>query len=281
MPLESLIPLLDEAREKSYIVGSFNAFNLETVRAVVSAAEEMSSPVVVAVAASHLRYTDFEALVGAAVPLCRRARVPVVLHLDHAETLDVVTRSIRAGFTSVMFDGYGLSAEEKCRQTRSVTDLAHSIGISVEAELGHITKVGVDRDQRDELLIDPSLAGDFISATGVDVVAAAIGSVHGQQAGEAQLDFARLVELREKVQCHLSLHGGSGMAETHVGQAIAAGVTKISYFTGLSRDAVDRATSLLAADPDIRLPALCDEMRQAVQEGVRRQLTLYRSVGTA
>ncbi|MGA3353551.1 MAG: class II fructose-bisphosphate aldolase [Acidimicrobiales bacterium] len=281
MPLEPLTPLLEEALAKSYVVGSFNAFNLETVRAVVQAAEELRSPVVVAVAASHLEYMDFDALADASVPLCRRARVPVALHLDHAETLDVVARAIRAGFTSVMFDGYGLSQEEKWRQTRSVTDLAHSIGISVEAELGHITKVGVDREQRDELLIDPSLAGDFVSATGVDVVAAAIGSVHGQQSGEARLDFARLTELREKVQCQLSLHGGSGMAENDVEQAIAAGIAKISYFTGLSRDAVDRATDLLAADPDVRLTVLFNEMRQAFQAGVRRQLSLYRSAGMA
>jgi fructose-bisphosphate aldolase class II len=281
VPLEPLTPLLDEAREKNYVVGSFNAFNLETVRAVVLAAEEMGSPIVVAVAASHLKYTDFDALVDAAVPLCRRARVPVVLHLDHAETLDVVTRAIRAGFTSVMFDGYGLSEEEKWRQTRSVTDLAHSIGVSVEAELGHITKVGVDRDRRDELLIDPALAGDFVRATGVDVVAAAIGSVHGQQSGEARLDFARLTELRDEVQCHLSLHGGSGMAENDVDQAIAAGIVKISYFTGLSRDAVARVRDKLTADPDVRLTVLLDEMRQAFQAGVRRQLTLYRSAGKA
>jgi fructose-bisphosphate aldolase class II len=281
VPLEPLTPLLDEAREKKYVVGSFNAFNLETVRAVVLAAEEMGSPVVVAVAASHLKYTDFDALVDAAVPLCRRARVPVVLHLDHAETLDVVTRAIRAEFTSVMFDGYGLSKEEKWRQTRSVTDLAHSVGISVEAELGHITKVGVDRDRRDELLIDPALAGDFVRATGVDVVAAAIGSVHGQQSGEARLDFARLTELHDEVRCHLSLHGGSGMAEKDVEQAIAAGIVKISYFTGLSRDAVARVGDELTANPDVRVTVLLDEMRQAFQAGVRRQLIVYRSAGMA
>lgn len=280
MPLEPLVPLLEEAEVNNYVVGSFNAFNIETVRAVVVAAEELKSPVVVAFAASHLKYTDFDAFVGAAVQICSRARVPVVLHLDHAETLDVVTRAIQAGFTSVMFDGFGLSEQEKWRRTRSVTDLAHSVGISVEAELGHITKEGIDRERREELLIDPELAGDFVRATGVDVVAAAIGSVHGQQAGEARLDFARLTELHEKVPCHLSLHGGSGMTEKHVEQAIAAGIAKISYFTGLSRDAVDRAIELLDGDTEVRITVLFDEMRQAFQAGVRRQLTLYRSAGT-
>ena len=147
----------------------------------------------------------------------------------------------------MMFDGYGLSEEDKWRQTRSVTDLAHSIGVSVEAELGHITKMGADRELRDQPLIDPSVAGDFVRATGVDIVAAAIGSVHGQQSGEAQLDFARLTELNEAVQCHLSLHGGSGMSESDVRQAIARGIVKISYFTGLSRDAVARAHEMLRA----------------------------------
>jgi fructose-bisphosphate aldolase class II len=236
--------------------------------------------VVIAFAASHLQYTDFEATAEAMQVLASRARVPVALHLDHAETLEVVGRALRAGFTSVMFDGYGLSHEEKVRQTRSVTDIAHSIGVAVEAELGHITKVGVDDTARAQLLIDANHIAKFVEATQVDMVAAAIGSVHGQEEGTAQLDFGLLHRIQELSPCLLSLHGGSGMGPADVAAARQAGVVKISYFTGLSRAAMAAVQKRLGEDPSIRVTELMLEVKEAMQAGVERQLKVFGSAGS-
>lgn len=281
MTIASLLPLASDARQRRYCLGSFNAFNLETARAAVDGAEAVGSPLVLTFAASHQKYSDFEAFAAAARVLAERSSVPVALHLDHAETLDLVGQAMRAGFTSVMFDGYGLSAEEKVRQTRSVTDIAHSIGVAVEAELGHITKAGVDDPERARLLIDAEAIADFVKRTNVDMVAAAIGSVHGQSEGTAQLDFGLLDRIHERSSCLLSLHGGSGMSSTDVTAARDAGVVKISYFTGLSRDAIAAVEHRLAIEPTVRITELMSEVKRAVQSGVERQLRLYGSAGTA
>jgi fructose-bisphosphate aldolase class II len=280
MTLANVLALAHEAKERHYCLGSFNAFNLETARAAVDGAEALHSPVVIAFAASHLQYTDFEAAAEATRVLAERASVPVALHLDHAETLDVVGRALRAGFTSVMFDGYGLSAEEKVRQTRSVTDIAHSIGVAVEAELGHITKVGVDETDRAQLLIDADRIAEFVEATRVDIVAAAIGSVHGQEEGTAKLDFGLLHRIQELSPCLLSLHGGSGMGATDIAAAREAGVVKISYFTGLSRAATAAVQRELAGNPGIRVTELMQVVKDAMQGGVERQLRLFGSAGS-
>ena len=281
MPRCDLRPILETATRDHFIVGSFNVFNLETARAVLAAAERTDAPVVLAVAESQLRFTDFEALSRALVNLAERARVPVVIHLDHAQTLDVVTNAIRYGFTSVMFDGYGLDPAEKARQTRSVVDLAHSVGICVEAELGHITKSGVDAAKRDELLVDPTSAADFVRETGVDTIAAAVGTVHGLAPGEAQVDFERLEAIREAVPCFISMHGGSGLKPADLLRAADLGITKISYFTGLSKAAVKAVSERTATEPEPRLTELLAVAQSAIEERVSERITAFGSAGKA
>ncbi len=261
----SILPLLDQAREGHFILPSFNVFNLETALAATAAAERLRSPVVLAVAEASFPYTDFEVLSGVLRELSDRAAVPVVLHLDHAETLDIVARAMRAGFTSFQFDGYGLPEAERVRQTRSVVDLAHSVGYGVEAELGHITKVGVDAEQRDESLGDPAYASKFVSATGVDIIAAAVGTVHGLQPGEASVEMRRLEEVVRSIPVHVSLHGGSGVNDEDLARIIDLGVTKISYYTGLSREAVRRARVFLDAQSEPTLHELMAEVRHGFE----------------
>lgn len=273
----SLLPLLRAAQEHGFLVASFNVFNLETAMAVVGAAEQVQAPVVVAVAESHLRYSDFEILARTLTTLADRSTVPIAIHLDHAQTLDIVARAIQYGFTSVMFDGYGLSHADKVLKTRSVVDIAHSIGVSVEAELGHITKVGADADQRDNLLADPALAAAFVSETGVDVVAAALGTVHGLLPGQAHLDFERLQVIRATVPCYLSLHGGTGVKPEELAEATRRGISKVSYFTGLSHAAVDRLRQQVGEDDAPRLTTLMMGMRESMQQKVVEQITLFGS----
>jgi len=281
MTTYSLTELLGQARKDRYSIASFNVFSLNTARAAIAAAEAERSPVVLAFAASHSKYADFDSLAAGLVSLTDRATIPAVLHLDHAESLDLVTRAIQAGFNSVMFDGYGLSPSEKTRQTRSVTDLAHSVGISVEAEFGHITKLGEDESQRDELLLDPAEVARFVDETHIDIVASAVGSVHGLEEGCTNLRLDLLQSVADQVTCFLSLHGGSGMSDDTVGAAIQIGVVKFSYFTGLSTASVNAAAKRFALSPPPRLTELDSLMMQAFQEQAQAKIRLYGASGRA
>lgn len=281
MPLVSLTPLLEDAKSKHYAVGSFNVFDLSLAQAVLKAAEEQRSPVVLAVAASHLKYLDFDTFAPALVEIAARSSVPVAVHLDHSEELALVVRAIRAGFTSLMFDGHGLRPDEKCRQTRSVTDLAHSVDITVEAEFGHITKMNEDADQRDNLLIDTGEVAHFVEEARIDVVAAAAGSVHGLTEGATELDFDRLHETIGRTPCFVSLHGGSGMEPGTIKAAIDLGVVKFSYFTGLSRTGVAVAREVLACDPGVRITELAKSITDAMGEKAAVMMQVYGSMGHA
>jgi fructose-bisphosphate aldolase, class II len=279
MSLVTTGALVEHAASHSYVVPSFNVFNMESIYGAVAAAESARSPVVLAVAESHLRFTDLNdvAAVGRRQAVC--SEVPIALHLDHGQSLTTVTEALKAGFTSVMFDGFGLPLKERVRQTRSVVDMAHSVGVSVEAEFGHITKQGVDADQRDQMLIDPEQASDFATATGIDILAAAAGSVHGQRAGEAVIDFNRLADLSARLGCALSLHGGSGLSAEQVGQLAGHGVSKVSYFTGLSSAAVAGMRSALESDGDVRLTELMAVAQRSFAERAKERIRAFGSAG--
>jgi fructose-bisphosphate aldolase class II len=281
MPLVSLAPLLEKARAHHYAVGSFNVFDLNMAGAIIEAAEEAHSPIVMAVAASHSKYMDFDTFGPALVRRAERSSIPVVVHLDHSEELGLVTRAIMAGFTSVMFDGFGFTADEKLRQTRSVTDMAHSVGITVEAEFGHITKLNEDADDRTNWLIDADHVKHFVEETQLDVVASAVGSVHGLTDGATELDLDLLKRTIDQTPCFVSLHGGSGMKATDIQSAIALGVVKFSYFTGLSRAAMESARTVLLDQPDIRLTEFTQSIARAVGEQAVAMMLVYGSVDKA
>jgi fructose-bisphosphate aldolase class II len=259
VPSALLLPLIDQARRSRFALPSFNVFNMETALAVVEAAEQERSPVVVAVAELHFPFTDFELLSSMLVRLAERATVPVVLHLDHAQTLDVVVDAMRYGFTSFQFDGYGIPFEERIRLTRSVVDLAHSAGFAVEAELGHVTRVGTDAERRDQLIANVDEATRFSEATGIDVMAAAVGNVHGLRDSEGSIDFELIRRLAAAIQGTLSLHGGSGLSATDVARAVELGVAKVSYYNNLGRAANEAMRAVLGSED----PAFTDVMAAA------------------
>ncbi len=233
MPLADVRAMLAAARRRRRALGSFNVFNLETSEAVLAAATSHRTPVIVAFTERMAADFDLETL---AVLVRHRAAllpIPIGLHLDHSQSEAGVLRALRAGFTSVMYDGAGIAYEEKVRRTSAIAEMAHAVGVCVEAELGHVARV----DRREEVLADSSLVADFVRRSGVDVVAVALGSVHGLKAGEAHLDFGRLRAIRAETNAYLSLHGSSGIADAELRRAIRAGIVKVSYFTAASRAA--------------------------------------------
>jgi len=197
--------LLRKAQKEAYAVGAFNIQNLESLLAVVEAAVDEKSPVIVAVTPSAIKYGGLNYLAGLVKTAAETLPIPMSLHLDHGEDVETVKKCLEVGFTSVMIDGSHLPFEENIALTKCVVDLAHKKGVSVEGELGRLT--GVEEktvEERKAVLTDPREAEEFVKQTGVDALAVSIGTSHGAYKfkGEPQLDFERLKQIREELTCH-------------------------------------------------------------------------------
>jgi len=250
MPLMKLKEVLQSATAGKYAVGAFNTFNEDFTDAIISAAEENRSPVIVSFSETQLGYVDLECLAAVVKLKADRAGVPVVLNLDHGLTFETVQKSVEYGFTSIMFDGSGLDFSENVAQTAEVVKLCKPLGISVEAELG---AVGGDEggalvgEPDPSLYTDPRQAAEFVETTRIDALAVAIGNAHGRYRGEPVLDFDRLAELRDAVPVPLVLHGGSGISDDDFRRAISLGIAKINYCTGMLLGAIEE-TSVAVKD---------------------------------
>jgi len=280
--LVNLSDVLGHAYRYGYAVGAFNVINLEFLNGILEAAERQRSPVVVQIAEVHFKYVDIEEITPAIRHMAERASVPVVISLDHGESVGTIVRAIRCGFTAVMFDGSKLPFEENVEQTKLVVQIAHSVGVSVEAELGRVggsegAEGGVARE---EFFTDPDQAGEFVRRTGVDALAVAIGNVHGFYKGEPKLDFERLRAIRDSTGVPLVLHGGSGIPDDDFRRAIQLGIAKINYFTEMSRKAVQRVKEVLERDSRIvGLQDLMLEAKDAIRKEVEDRIQVFGSAG--
>jgi fructose-bisphosphate aldolase class II len=298
--------LLLAAKRGAYAVGAFNIQNLESLLAVVEAAVEEKSPVIVAVTPSALKYGGLKYLTALVKVAAENAPVPMSLHLDHGEDVETVRKCLEAGFTSVMIDGSHLPFEENVALTRRVVEMAHPMGVSVEGELGRLT--GVEEktvEEREAVLTDPDEAEEFVKRTGVDALAVSIGTSHGAYKfkGEPKLDFERLRLIREKVDVPLVLHGASsvpqwiiekatkygaeltgakGIPEDHVKRAISLGITKINIDTDLRLAFTATVREVLANQPKEFDPRkILGPAKEAMKEVVKAKMRLFGSSGKA
>lgn len=233
MALVTSTRILQHARENGYAVCAFNVENMEMIQAVVEAAEETASPVIIQTSANTVKYAHMDyyyAMVRAAM---KHATVPVALHLDHGDGTELALQAIRAGYTSVMIDASKQPFEENVRQTKAVVDVSRPVGVSVEAELGNVGGKPGDPDYGTNGYTKPEEAEEFVRRTGVDSLAVAIGTAHGVYRGEPNLDLKLLRTLREAAGVPLVLHGASGLSEQDVQRCIAHGITKVNYATEL------------------------------------------------
>jgi len=297
--------LLISAMRGTYAVGAFNISNLESLSAVVEAATEEKSPVIIAVTPSAIRYAGLSytaSIVKTAALEC--APLPISMHLDHGEDVETVSKCIRAGFTSVMIDGSHLRFEENIALTKRAVDLAHPQGVSVEAELGKLA--GIEEsivEEKEAVLTDPDAAKEFVKCTGVDALAVAIGTSHGAYKfkGEPRLDFERLKHIREKVDVPLVLHGASsvppwiiekavkygaelsgakGIPEEHIREAISLGITKINIDTDLRLAFTATVREFLTRTPKEFDPRkILGPAKQAMKEVVKGKMRLFGSAG--
>ncbi len=259
--LTTLTTVLKKANRKNYAVGAFNINNLEILQAVMDAAEAERSPVIISTSEGAITYAGMDEL-GALVHLAaKRSKRPVVFHLDHGKNYDLVVRAIKSGYyTSVMFDGSSLPYKENVQATKRIVAMAHKRGISVEAELGAIAGIEdfVSVEEKDAHLTDPEQALDFVTRTGCDALAIAIGTSHGafKYAGDSTLDFKRLKAIKAAVKLPLVLHGASGIPSSIKQQCIKYGC-KIEKAKGVSDAHIKRAVShgvnKINIDSDLRI----------------------------
>lgn len=273
MALVTMRELLQDARKRKYAVGGFNVFNFETLGAVVEVAEELKTPLVLGIPERLFKFTDAEVLSAAMVRAAQRASVPVALHLDHGHTYDGVMKAIRWGFTSVMFDGSNLPYEENLKRTKEITRIAHSLGISVEGELGYVGCYECFKDINDENIVKPEVAADFAHKTRIDALAVAVGTSHGAYKGDTKLNFSRLSELNAKIDVPLVMHGGSRLSREDFRNSIQSGISKINIATDMSLAAVEKLKAELAKTSNgTNYVNLMSAVKRGVKDSVRRYM---------
>jgi fructose-bisphosphate aldolase class II len=282
MTLVSSKEMLHAAVEGRYAVGAFNANNMEQVQAIVDAAVEERAPVILQVSQGAIRYAGLETAAALVRVIGGRADVPVALHLDHGTDFDQNVRCLRAGFTSLMFDGSKLPYEDNIATTARIAEIAHIVGIPVEAELGRVLKSedSVTPEEVEAAMTDPDQAADFVERTGCDSLAVAIGSVHAMKEAQAELDIERLKAVRKKVDIPFVLHGSSGVKEDSEVEAIQHGIAKINVATMLNQGFVRGLRESMAEMPDNVDPRkFLAYSRENVKEVVRHKIRLFGGSG--
>jgi fructose-bisphosphate aldolase class II len=255
VPLASTGELVTRAAEARSAVAAFNVITLEHIEAVVSGAESADAPVVLQVSenAVKFRYGRLLPLARAAVAAAERAAVPVALHLDHVQSDDLLRQAAGAGFSSVMYDAARLPYADNLAATRAAVDWAHARGLWIEAELGQVG----GKDGRPALdahapgaRTDPEQARDFVTGTGADALAVAIGSVHAMTTRTATLDHGLLRRLSAALAVPLVLHGSSGVPDDGLVAAVARGIAKVNVGTALNVAMTGAIREFLAAHPE-------------------------------
>jgi len=257
--------------------------NLEFTQAILQAAEEEKSPVILGVSEGAARYMGgFKFVVKMVETLMEEygTTVPVAIHLDHGSGFEACAKAIYAGFTSVMIDGSHFPLEENIALTKKVVELAHMFGVSVEAELGRIG------GQEDDLSVDdadaayaiPEECDRLVRETKVDCFAPALGSVHGPYKGEPNLGFDRMEEVMNLTGVPLVLHGGTGIPTKDIQRAISLGTAKINVNTENQISSAARVREVLAADPDMYDPRkYLGPARDAIKETVKGKMREFGS----
>jgi len=235
--LVNLNEVLLDAKKNHYGVGLFNTINLEMARAVLEAAEELRSPVIVGTAEILLPAAELVELRDILIPMAERASVPVVLHFDHGLTEEKVIEALRLGYSSVMYDCSADTYEDNQEKVKRMTEIVHAFGATIEAELGHVgsnQEAAEGSGKDDSIYTEPDQAAAYVNATGVDALAVAVGSSHGAYKKAPKLDFERLREIEQMVDVPLVLHGGSGLTDDDFRNCIKNGIAKINIFTDIN-----------------------------------------------
>ena len=277
MPLASTADVVTSASRDRRGVGAFNVVQLEHAEAIVSGATRAHAPVILQVSENTVRYHGgLEPVALATLSIARRAAVPVAVHLDHAESPELVHEAVKLGFTSVMFDASNLAYEANVAATAEVVAHCHARAVWVEAELGEVG--GKDGAHAPGARTDPEEAASFVAATKVDALAVAVGTSHAMLTQDARLDFELIRRLGLRVPIPLVLHGSSGVPDADLTRAVAVGITKVNIATRLSKAFTAAVRSYLEQNPsDVDTRPYLGRAREAVAAEVSRLLQVLGS----
>ncbi|MBR1408325.1 MAG: class II fructose-bisphosphate aldolase [Clostridia bacterium] len=272
--------MLDAANRDGYAVMAVNSVNMEMARAVIEAANEEHSPIIVQMGRGQMaKLAHPQDILPMIIRMAERADVPVCLNLDHGPDFPTEVSAIHNGFTNLMIDASSLPFEENVRRTRVITDMAHAMGISVEAELGHVGQAADGDGRTDDLYTNVAQAVEFVERTGVDALAVAIGTAHGKYpAGYVpKLDFNRLAELKAALKMPLVLHGGSGSGEENIRRAVAGGINKINVCTDAFHAAEKAMKAKWEAEPETDYLGIMVTAEAAIKAFVKDYIRLIGS----
>lgn len=254
--------MIQKAYEGGYAIGAFNVSNLETLKAVIQAAEAKKSPVILAITETIITYAGLPYIFSLMKSAAELASVPVAIHLDHGKSIETIKKCLDIGFTSVMIDGSHFEFDENVALTKSAVELASAKNVPVEGEIGELL---VEKTH----LADPIEAKNFVEATGINFLAPSIGSSHGIQPDE-KLGLDLLATIREQTKIPLVLHGASGVSDDDIKRAIKLGIAKINIHTEIRMAFIDGMKEGLAQFPNTDdhrdILKICIEKMQKVVE---------------
>lgn len=280
--LVNMCEMLKKAKTCGYAVGFFDTINVEMARAVIETAEELRAPVIVGTAEILLPVMELERTAEFLIPMAQKANVPVAVHYDHGLTFQKCMEALKLGYSSIMYDCSTASYEENLENVAEMVRICHAMGVSVEAELGHVgDNEGAGRlENPSDFYTDPDVAKEFVEKTGTDALAVAVGNAHGDYKFPPKLDFERITEIAEKTGIPLVLHGGSGLSDSDFREAAKRGVCKVNIFTDLDRAGKVGIEKGLQAGSKY-LSSLISFEIEAMKSVVREKILLFGSDGTA
>lgn len=274
--LVNLVEILKSAEETKTAIGAFNTPNLECISAVLSAAERLGLPVILAHAQLHEKVSPLSVIGPVMVEAAKRAKVPVCVHLDHCEDFDYMEQALEIGFTGVMYDGSTLPYEENLANTKKAVSMVKGLNCGVEAELGSMaSREGGAGPSAGSVYTDPDEAVAFCRETGIDALAPSFGTVHGIYRSKPQLDLERVRIIAEKTGLPLVMHGGSGVSPEDYRTGIRNGLRKINYYTYMSRTGTYAVMDLLKKEDVTFFHDLALAAQKAMEEDAEKAMRVF------
>ena len=254
----------------------------DAIMTVIESAEEEKSAVIINISPRQMKAHGYGYIMAPLIEnLAKRASVPVAFNLDHGANFEDITAAMQYGFSSVMIDSSSYEFEENVRRTQQIASLAHGMGLSCEAELGHVGQAAQADDSNVDLYTNVKQAKEFVERTNCDCLAVAIGTAHGAypKGMIPKLDFERLKELKAELDMPLVLHGGSGAGEENIRKAVACGINKINVCTDLMRHATNASIATLKENPQIDYMDLCIAVEDAMKDFIKSYMRVIGSSG--
>jgi tagatose 1,6-diphosphate aldolase GatY/KbaY len=274
--------MLRDAMEGGYAVGAFNAENMEMVQAILSAAEEARAPVIIQTTPGTIRHAQPAVFLGMAAAVAGTLRAPAAVHLDHGDSLAIVARALRAGYTSIMIDGSREPLEGNMAVTRQAVEMCSPCGVPVEGELGRVGGKEDDMEDSGGGYTDPDEAEAFVAGTGVSFLAVGVGTAHGIYKDEPKLNTDLIKVLRARIPVPLVLHGASGLPDEVVRKCVRLGMAKVNFATELRMAYTGAVRHSVMSSPDAFDPKLYSRAgREAVRNLVLDKIRLCGSEGRA